>query len=78
MKPETVLLTGCAGFIGSKVAEFLLAAGHTVIGIDNLNNAYDVRLKNWRLDQIVAHPNFQFHKEDITARPALRDRKSVV
>lgn len=73
MKPETVLLTGCAGFIGSKVAEFLLAAGHAVIGIDNLNDAYDIRLKDWRLDQILQHPNFQFHKQDITDRRGLRE-----
>ena len=41
----TYLLTGVAGFIASKVAEFLLADGYTVIGVDNLNDAYDVRLK---------------------------------
>lgn len=41
----TYLVTGVAGFIASKVAEFLLADGHTVVGIDNLNDAYDVRLK---------------------------------
>jgi nucleoside-diphosphate-sugar epimerase len=45
----TYLLTGVAGFIASKVAEFLLADGHTVVGVDNLNDAYDVRLKQWRL-----------------------------
>ena len=45
----TYLLTGVAGFISSKVAEFLLADGHTVVGVDNLNDAYDVRLKQWRL-----------------------------
>ncbi len=42
------LLTGAAGFIASKVAEFLLAEGHAVVGLDNLNQAYDVRLKHWR------------------------------
>jgi nucleoside-diphosphate-sugar epimerase len=72
MKPGTIVLTGCAGFIGFKVAESLLAAGHTVVGIDNLNDAYDVRLKHWRLDQISRHQHFQFHKLDITDRPALR------
>ncbi|MBI1893939.1 MAG: NAD-dependent epimerase/dehydratase family protein, partial [Candidatus Rokubacteria bacterium] len=39
MKNEVILLTGCAGFIGAKVTELLLADGHTVIGIDNLNDA---------------------------------------
>jgi len=72
LKLGTVLLTGCAGFIGSKVAEFLLAGGHTIIGIDNLNDAYDPRLKRWRLDQIKDHPNFQFHQLDITLRAPLR------
>ena len=72
MEPETILLTGCAGFIGSKVAELLLAAGHPVIGLDNLNDAYDIRLKDWRLNQIAGHPKFQFHKLDISARAALR------
>ncbi len=43
------LLTGVAGFIGSRVAEFLLADGHAVYGIDNMNDAYDVRLKEYRL-----------------------------
>ncbi len=66
------MLTGCAGFIGSKVAEHLLADGHTIIGIDNLNDAYDPRLKYWRLDQIKGHPNFQFHRLDITLRAPLR------
>lgn len=67
------LVTGVAGFIASKVAEFLLVAGHTVVGVDNLNDAYDARLKEWRLAQIKDHPNFTFHKLDITNRTALTD-----
>lgn len=47
-----LLLTGSAGFIGWKTCEFLLKDGHTVIGIDNLNDYYDVRLKKWRLQQL--------------------------
>jgi nucleoside-diphosphate-sugar epimerase len=65
------LLTGVAGFIASKVAEFLLAEGHTVIGLDNLNDAYDVRLKHWRLARLVDQPGFEFHQADISDRPAL-------
>jgi len=61
----TYLLTGCAGFIGAKVAEFLLDDHHTVIGIDNLNDAYDVRLKHWRLAQLQGRPGFTFHHLDI-------------
>lgn len=65
------LVTGVAGFIGSKVAELLLANGHSVVGIDNFCDAYDVRLKQWRLNQIGNEPDFVFHKLDITNRPAL-------
>ncbi|MBK7203313.1 MAG: GDP-mannose 4,6-dehydratase [Anaerolineae bacterium] len=57
----TYLVTGVAGFIASKVAEFLLADGHTVVGVDNLNDAYDVRLKQWRLAQLEGKPGFEFH-----------------
>ena len=70
--PMNILVTGCAGFIGWKVSELLLQEGHTVLGIDNINNAYDARLKRWRLEQIEAHPNFSFHQLDITDRLALR------
>ena len=66
------LVTGCAGFIGAKVTEFLLRDGHTVAGVDNLNDAYDVRLKHWRLAQLDGKPGFVFHKLDITNRKELR------
>ena len=66
------LVTGVAGFIASRVAECLLADGHTVVGIDNLDNAYDIRIKHWRLDQIKGHPSFAFHKLDICDRDSLR------
>ncbi len=68
----TYLVTGVAGFIGSKVAEFLLADGHIVVGVDNLNDAYDVRLKHWRLGQIKDHSNFEFYRVDITDLAVLR------
>jgi len=45
---KTVLLTGAAGFIGYKTAEFLIEKGYNVIGVDNLNDYYDVRLKTYR------------------------------
>lgn len=47
-----LVVTGAAGFIASKVAEFLLAEGHTVIGIDDMNDSTDVRLKKWRVKKI--------------------------
>jgi UDP-glucuronate 4-epimerase len=59
------LVTGCTGFIGAKVTEFLLRDGHSVIGVDNFNDAYDVQLKHWRLGQIKDHPNFTFYRLDI-------------
>lgn len=67
----TVLLTGAAGFIGSKVAALLLADGASVVGLDNLNDSYDVRLKKWRLGQL-GKPNFTFHEADICDQTALR------
>lgn len=66
------LVTGVAGFIASKVAEFLLDDGHTVVGVDNFSDAYDVRLKKWRLAQIAERPNFDFHELDITRREKVR------
>lgn len=65
------LVTGCAGFIGWKVTELLLADGHTVVGVDNLNDAYDVRMKKWRLSQLQTSPNFQYNCIDICKRDAL-------
>ncbi len=50
---STYLVTGAAGFIGSKVCELLLAEGHTVVGLDNLNDYYDVRLKDYRLSKLL-------------------------
>lgn len=67
------LLTGVAGFIATKVAEFLLAAGHTVVGVDNVNTAYDVRLKHWRLQQLQHQPGFTFCQADICDQTALAE-----
>ena len=67
-----ILLTGCAGFIGSTVAQLLLADGHNVIGVDNLNHAYDVRLKEWRLSRLHELPSFSFHLLDISNQDELQ------
>lgn len=67
----TYLLTGAAGFIASRVADQLLSRGDHVIGIDNLNEAYDVRLKHWRLDHLRGRDGFTFHELDIGDRDAL-------
>ena len=65
------LVTGCAGFIASKVTDLLLKAGHEVVGVDNLNDAYDPRLKHWRLEQLRPRRGFSFHQIDITDREAV-------
>lgn len=67
----TYLVTGCAGFIASKVSELLLHDGHRVVGVDNLNDAYDVRLKQWRLEQLHVFDTFSFHHLDISDRSEL-------
>jgi nucleoside-diphosphate-sugar epimerase len=60
-----VVVTGCAGFIGWNVSSELISEGNTVIGIDDLNDAYDVRLKKWRLDSLQGREGFHFHQLDI-------------
>ncbi len=66
-----VLLTGAAGFIGYHVAEALLAQGAQVVGVDDLNAYYDVRLKQARLDRLEPQPGFAFHRIDIADRAAM-------
>lgn len=66
------LVTGTAGFIASKVTDLLLADGHSVVGVDNLNDAYDVRLKEWRLEQLQQREGFTFHRLNISDRDQLR------
>ncbi|MGR7194921.1 NAD-dependent epimerase [Klebsiella aerogenes] len=61
------LVTGAAGFIGFHVSQHLLAAGHTVVGIDNMNDYYDVNLKQARLD-LLDFPLFSFARLDIADR----------
>ena len=65
------LLAGAAGFIGAAVASELLDAGHTVLGVDDLNDAYDVRLKHWRLDRLRAREGFTFRRADVSHQAAL-------
>lgn len=59
------LVTGAAGFIASRVAHMLLDGGHSVVGVDNMNDAYDVRMKEYRLQQLQAKPAFEFRRLDI-------------
>jgi nucleoside-diphosphate-sugar epimerase len=65
------LLTGAAGFIAARVAEALLREGHEVVGLDNLNEAYDRRVKDWRLARLQGIQGFDFRRVDISDRGAL-------
>jgi nucleotide sugar dehydrogenase len=65
------LVTGAAGFIGAALSGRLLDDGHRVTGIDNLNDAYDLRLKEWRLARLRQRPGFTFQRVDIADRRAL-------
>jgi len=65
MKKNIHLVTGCAGFIGFHITEILLKQGFTVIGIDNMNKYYDVKLKSKRLSILKQKNNFKFFKIDI-------------
>jgi UDP-glucuronate 4-epimerase len=66
-----ILVTGAAGFIGSNVSQRLLARGDSVVGLDNLNDYYDVNLKKARLAKIEAESNFKFVKANLEDRPAI-------
>lgn len=68
-----ILITGVAGFIGSTLALRLLARGDSVHGIDNMNDYYDVTLKEARLQRCTGHANFTFQKIDIADRAGMRD-----
>jgi len=67
----TYIVTGTAGFIGNKVAERLLDAGHAVHGVDSVNDAYDVRLKEWRMARLDGRDGYDLHRVDIADRAAL-------
>jgi UDP-glucuronate 4-epimerase len=81
----SILLTGAAGFIGFHVAKALLERGDRVVGIDNLNEYYDVRLKNARLAKLRAFPGFSFVKLDVADRDGVlamverhKDLRSII
>ena len=60
-----ILVTGCAGFIGFHLCHKLIKLNHTVVGIDNLNNYYDVKLKKDRLKILNEYKKFSFNKIDL-------------
>ncbi|HWR97639.1 MAG TPA: NAD-dependent epimerase/dehydratase family protein, partial [Candidatus Methanoperedens sp.] len=71
MSAKKILVTGAAGFIGYHLAERLLRRGDAVVGLDNLNDYYDVSLKQARLGRLLAHPAFEH------ARVSLEDREPM-
>jgi UDP-glucuronate 4-epimerase len=71
MSTQKILVTGAAGFIGFHLSRALLAAGYNVVGIDNLNDYYDVGLKHSRLEVLKKIPGFSFGQIDLTDKPSL-------
>ena len=70
------LVTGVAGFIGARTTELLIKDGHAVVGVDNMNNAYDPRMKDYRLRKLQAMPEFTFHRLDISERSIIDQLKA--
>jgi UDP-glucuronate 4-epimerase len=65
------LVTGAAGFIGARTSELLIKDGHSVVGLDNMNDAYDPRMKEYRLERLRSMPGFRFHKLDISNKSVI-------
>src|SRR5512134_1634395 len=72
------LVTGAAGFIGARTSELLIKDGHTVVGIDNMNDAYDPRMKEYRLKKLQALDGFEFLRDDISDRGILTRHPSLM
>ena len=72
---DRYLVTGAAGFIASVVSEKLLEGGAAVVGIDNMNHAYDVRMKEYRLAKLKEQPNFSFLQLDVSDRSILENEQ---
>ena len=70
-KTKTILITGAAGFIGFHLAHRMLVEGYSVVGIDNLNTYYDVRLEQTRLTILMSYDNFIFSPSDIANKETL-------
>lgn len=68
----SILITGTAGFIASRVCEMLLEQGEQVVGLDNMNDYYDVRLKEYRLNKLLQYPRFTFYRADVENAHELR------
>ena len=73
LREKRLLVTGAAGFIGMHVSRILLDRGDGVVGIDNLSDYYDPKLKLARLDQLLPYPNFTFLRGDIADRQMVEE-----
>jgi len=73
-----IIITGCAGFIGSHLSEFLLKKKYNVIGVDNINDYYDIRLKHDNLKILKKYPNFEFIKEDVITSKCIEKFKPEI
>lgn len=71
VEEKTIFITGSTGFIGSSLSMKLLKVGFRVVGIDNMNDYYDINLKNARLKNLTPFDNFTFIKEDISNKEAI-------
>src|SRR5512134_2688190 len=69
-------VTGVAGFIGARTSEMLIQDGHTVVGVDNMNDAYDPRMKEYRLRRLQKLEGFAFHQLDISDKSIIDHLKS--
>ena len=65
MAKKTILVTGCAGFIGMHIALKLIKMNYRVVGIDNLNSYYDIKIKRQRLKELSVFKNFTFFRKDL-------------
>ena len=71
------LVSGAAGFIAASVISQLLDNGHTVVGVDNLNHAYDIRMKDYRLGRLRERAGFSFYRSDISDTAAIRSQPEI-
>ena len=70
------LVTGAAGFIGARTSDLLIRDGHTIVGIDNMNEAYDLRMKNYRLQRLQSMDGFSFRRLDISDKAVIEELKA--
>jgi len=67
-----ILITGVAGFIGSNLAEYLLDMGHVVVGVDNFNDYYDPKIKEFNVSEFLDNDNFKLYRKDITSESDMK------